>query len=70
MKNKVKEDGFDMNNVRNGKSYIKYYFEIFSMVAGVLCFRSAKLNKAFDFNKQSMRARQVIQNLEFHYLPQ
>ena len=28
------------------------------MVAGV-----AKLSKAFDFNKESMRARQVIQNL-------
>ena len=46
------------------------------MVAGVLCFQSAKLSKAFDFNKESMRARQVIQNLEnlqnleLHYLPQ
>ena len=38
------------------------------MVAGVLCFQSAKLSKAFDFNKESMRARQVIQNLELHYL--
>ena len=35
------------------------------MVAGV-----AKLSKAFGFNKESMPARQVIQNLELHYLPQ
>ena len=40
------------------------------MVAGVLCFQSAKLSKSFDFNKESMRARQVIQTLELHYLPQ
>ena len=26
------------------------------MVAGVLCFQSAKLSKAFDFNEESMRA--------------
>ena len=31
------------------------------MLAGVLCFQSAKLSKAFGFNKESMRARQVIQ---------
>ena len=35
------------------------------MVAGV-----AKLRKAFNFNKESMQARQVIQNLELHYLLQ
>ena len=35
------------------------------MVAG-----GAKLSKAFEFNKESMRARQVIQNLELQYLPQ
>ena len=35
------------------------------MVAGV-----AKPSKAFEFNKESMQARQVIQNLELHYLPQ
>ena len=40
------------------------------MVAGVLCSQSAKLSKAFVFNKESMRARQVIQNLELHYLLQ
>ena len=40
------------------------------MVSGVLCFQSAKLNKAFDFNKEPMKARQVIQNLECHYLLQ
>ena len=33
------------------------------MVARVLCFQPAKLSKAFDFNKESMRARQVIQGL-------
>ena len=37
------------------------------MVAGVLCFQSAKL---IHFDKESMRARQVIQNLELHYLSQ
>ena len=40
------------------------------MVSRVLCFQSAKFSKAFDFNKESMRARQVIRNLELHYLPQ
>ena len=50
------------------KKYIKHYFGIFSMDARVLCFQSAKLSKAFDFNKECMRARQVIQNLELHYL--
>ena len=40
------------------------------MLAGVLCFQSAKLSKAFGFNKKSMQARQVIQNFEFHYLSQ
>ena len=40
------------------------------MVAGVLCFQSGKLSKAFVFDKESMRTRQVIQNLEQHYLPQ
>ena len=30
-------------------------------VTVVLCFQSAKLSKAFDFNKESMRARQVIE---------
>ena len=40
------------------------------MVTGVLCFQLAKLNKAFDFNKESMQARHVIQNLELHYLSQ
>ena len=40
------------------------------MVAGVLCFQSAKLSKAFDFDKESMPARQVIQNLELLYLSQ
>ena len=40
------------------------------MVAGVLCFQSAKPSKAFDFNKECMQARQVIHNLELHYLSQ
>ena len=40
------------------------------MVAEELCFQSAKLSKAFDLNKESMQARQVIQNLEFCYLSQ
>ena len=40
------------------------------MVAEVLCFQSAKLSKAFDFNKEFMQAMQVIQNLELHFLPQ
>ena len=38
------------------------------MVARVLCFQSAKLSKAFDFNEECMRARQVIQNLELRSL--
>ena len=38
------------------------------MVAGVFCFLSAKLSKAFGVNKESMRSWQVIQNLELHYL--
>ena len=40
------------------------------MFAGVPCFQSAKLSKPCDFNMESMRARQVIKNLELHYLLQ
>ena len=44
-----------MSNVRNLKKLYKTLFwDCFSMVAGVLCFQSAKLRKAVDFNKESM----------------
>ena len=51
------------------KNEIKHYIGIFSWLLEILCFdfiqfSSVKLLGICDFNRESMRARDVIQNLE------